>query len=194
MKKICFILLILSLTLTSCGKITNTKDFDSTDTSLQSAESEKTDTAQAVASTEVTGNQYLFSPISLPKEMLANYNMMVVQWGEPVADVNCMVRDRTGLREISYIGITVNYVRLFDVTLSKSFVIDATDRFKNIPDGEELREVYDDIILVPENYLPKLVKGETAFTSVKDVSLVQNKKDVIYYRVVDPFNPNPVDI
>lgn len=113
-----------------------------------------------------------------PEELfLTDANAVVIEYGETVEDITRQEwipkygpDHRNEIGEIpeyvytegwmlEFVGVAVNYVRIYDSTINFDIEDDAA-RFAEAKDGDALAEKYDDIIILPKFYAETLKQGD----------------------------------
>lgn len=103
---------------------------------------------------------------------ISRSNMVIVKWGEPVYELRS---DSVKDCQKTLAGIAVNYIKSFEGTLYGFEPNAPNEKFDCLQNGSELKEKYDDIILVCEDDMSSLKTGDTALVSIHhDTHMIGN--------------------
>ncbi len=130
------------------------------------------------------------------EKIFVDLNAVAVEWGDIVADITYTERRNYDYeaREFPYVGVFVKYRKIYESTLAekspKQMFFTAPGRLRLL-NKTWLSEGYDDIILIPEFYAEKIVKGEAAVLFLNQIGKIEKKDfygvSYVYGKVADEY-------
>ena len=185
------LMILLSLSIFGCNRNEDIEKSGYSESISESAKDSSADVSEDQLSPEISPEstaeqtgiiEYERIEYFMPDVFFIEYsNMMLIKWGEPVDSISQKVI--FGSEEL-FIGYTVNLLPWGeDITRKAYHHPDSAERFAMLENGEELNEIYNDIILVPESYIPKIVKGERAMILLSEEIIKTPKGNVHIYAI-----------